>query len=277
MTLQVIGAGFGRTGAYSLKAALERLGFDPCEHMIDLFAHPERFALWLQAAEQKQRGGAIDWDLLFADYRATVDWPGAYFWRELARAYPNAKVILTVRDPERWYDSAAHTIFRVRRALGSGPIAQALQGAVGAVSPNAADGLRMVEETIWQGTFDGRFGDRRHAIAVYEAHNAAVERTIAPDRLLVYNVGEGWEPLCRFLGVPVPDEPFPHLNDAAEFERLVRQQLAPVAAVVAAGAVLTAGALAALLRAAARRAASSGGAQAASTRRARAPKGGSGR
>lgn len=112
--LRVIGAGFGRTGALSLRAALVRLGYGPCDHMSENFAHPSRFALWSQALEQKWSGQPIDWRPLLAGYRAVVDWPGAYFWRELVRAHPDARVILTVREPERWYASSRRTIFRVR-------------------------------------------------------------------------------------------------------------------------------------------------------------------
>lgn len=226
MALAVIGAGFGRTGTYSLKQALERLGFGPCEHMVNLFAHPERFALWDEAAQRKARGEPIDWERLFAGYRATVDWPGAYFWRELIEAYPDAKVILTVRDPDRWYDSAASTIYRPRRAVRSSPLVRAALAVAGKLDPRAARGLRMTDATIWDGTFGGRFEDRAYALRVFAEHAAAVEATVPADRLLVYEVAEGWTPLCRFLGVPVPDgEPFPHLNDAEAFERRLRQRL----------------------------------------------------
>ena len=252
MTLQVIGVGFGRTGTLSLKAALERLGFGPCEHMLNCFDHPERFGLWAEVAERKAKGGPIDWAPLFAGYKATVDWPGAYFWRELVNAHPGAKVILTVRDPDRWYDSAAATIHRMRTLAGDGLAGRGLLAVVGAVNPAARDAVRVNEAVIWEGTFGGRFGERDHAIAVFDAHVAAVERSVAPERLLVFDVNEGWGPLCAFLGVPVPAEPFPHLNDGAEFERRIRQRLAPVVAAIVAGAALAAGGLLAAARTAAR-------------------------
>jgi hypothetical protein len=252
MALQVIGVGFGRTGTLSLKAALERLGFGPCEHMVNCFDHPERFALWSEAAERKAKGGPIDWATLFAGYKATVDWPGAYFWRELVNAHSQAKVILSVRDPDRWYDSVAATIFRMPKLAGGGLAARGLLAVAGVVNPAARGAFRLNEAIIWDGTFGGRFEDRDHAIGVFNAHVAAVERTVAPGRLLVFDVTQGWEPLCAFLGVPVPDEPFPHLNDAAEFDRRIRQRLAPAVAAVVAGAALAAGGLVAAARTAAR-------------------------
>src|SRR5687768_1462293 len=136
-TLTVIGAGLGRTGTLSLHAALERLGFAPCEHMTNCFAHPERFAHWLEAVRRKRAGQPIDWRPLFTGYRATVDWPGAFFWRELTAAHPEAKVILTVRDPERWYDSARATIYAASQWRSATSAARLLYGLLTCVNPRA--------------------------------------------------------------------------------------------------------------------------------------------
>ena len=113
-TLQVIGAGFGRTGTASMREALVRLGFGPCDHMVENFEHQERFTLWDEALRHKSAGEPIDWRPLLDGFQAIVDWPGAYFWRELTAAHPEAKVVLTVRDPQRWYDSIQQTIFTLR-------------------------------------------------------------------------------------------------------------------------------------------------------------------
>ena len=224
-TLKVIGAGLGRTGTLSLHAALERLGFAPCEHMTNCFAHPERFALWLDAARRKRTGEPIDWRPLFAGYRATVDWPGVYFWREMVAAHPEAKVILTVRDSERWYDSARTTIYAATQARNATPAARLLYGLVAWANPKAGRGFRTVKETVWDGTLGGKFEDRDEAIRIFEEHNHAVEATVPAERLLVFDVKEGWEPLCAFLGVAVPPhEPFPHVNDASDFNRRQRDQ-----------------------------------------------------
>ena len=248
MPLKVIGAGFGRTGTLSLKLALEHVGFGPCDHMQECFDHPERFTLWARALDQKDYGGAIDWEPLFHDYASTVDWPGAFFWRELATVHPQAKIILTVREPGSWYDSVSRTIYRLPRVL-QAPAMHELVALAGLMSSRVHDANRILSDIIWQRIFDGRFADRDYAIAVMTAHNAAVERSIAPDRLLVFDVRDGWAPLCAFLGVPVPDVPFPHANDRRAFDQQVMQRVAPVAVAVAGGALIVAGAVITAIRA----------------------------
>jgi hypothetical protein len=201
MPLEVIGAGFGRTGTNSLRLALERLGRGPCHHMHELSLHPEQVPFWSAAA----RGEAMDWAAVFTGYRAQVDWPGARYWRSLAAAFPDARVILSVRPAEAWYRSFAATI------------APEIYGPPSSDAPLAIERRRMQRETIGEQTFGGRVTDREHVLEVYARHNAEVQAAIAPERLLVFDVAEGWDPLCRFLGVPVPDEPFPRTNSAAEF------------------------------------------------------------
>lgn len=209
--MKVIGAGFGRTGTTSLKAALEELGFDKCYHMQELFQHPEHAEVWLRA----WRGEPVDWPAFFAGYQATVDWPGCTFYQQLMDVYPDAKVLLSVREPDRWYESSHKTIYQISRAPAMGLLQRSL--------PRLRKMYGMVCTLVWQGTFDGRFSDRAHAIEVFEAHNRAVQEYVPPERLLVYSVKEGWEPLCNFLDVPVPeDKPFPHLNDAAIMQRAIR-------------------------------------------------------
>ena len=198
-TLQVVGPGFGRTGTLSMRTALERLGFDPCDHMVENEAHPERFALWDEALLRKDASEPIDWRPLLTGFRAIVDWPGAFFWRELVAAHPAAKVVLTVRDPDRWYDSIRSTIFALTAAEWPAAGAGAL-------------------DIIVRHTFDNRLEDRDHCQAVLARHIQSVRETIAPERLLVFEVKQGWEPLCEFLDVPVPaGEPFPRVNDTSAF------------------------------------------------------------
>ena len=203
-TLRVIGAGFGRTGTLSLREALVRLGLGPCDHMRENFEHPERFALWDEALRRKTAGEPIDWRPLLDGFRAIVDWPGAYFWEELTAAHPEAKVVLTVRDPERWYDSIQATIFSLPDEQSSA----------------------LVRDIVSSRTFNDRLSDRAYCQGVFTQHNDAVRATIAPDRLLVFDVKQGWEPLCAFLGVPVPaDEPFPRVNEAASFHDEERREM----------------------------------------------------
>jgi hypothetical protein len=213
--------------------------------MSNSFAHPERFALWLDATRRKRAGVPIDWRPLFDGYRATVDWPGAFFWRELVAAHPAAKVILTVRDLECWYSSAATTIYAASQSRTANPAARLFYGMMGSLDPRATDGFRTVQETVWAGTFGGQFADRDRALQIFAEHNTEVQRTVAPERLLVFDVRQGWSPLCTFLDVPEPvGVPFPHVNDAADFERRQREQytyfarsILPVAVAALAGGV----------------------------------------
>lgn len=205
-TLEVIGAGFGRTGTFSLKLALETLGFGPCYHMFEVSGHPGHDLLWEAMAEG--RGG--DWEEIFAGFRSAVDWPVAAFYEPLMQRYPEAKVILTVRDPEAWYASASRTI---------------------APSPEAMrerSGSRMPRLVIWDGVFNGRFHEKEHALAVFERNTADVKASVPASRLLVYDPKEGWDPLCRFLGVAQPAEPYPHRNTTEQFiERQEKRRPAP--------------------------------------------------
>jgi Sulfotransferase domain len=205
MALQVIGAGFGRTGTYSLKLALEQLGFSPCHHMSEVRANPERLVPW-QAAAQRDMP---DWDEVFAGYLAQVDWPGACYWRELAKHFPDAKVILSTRPEDEWFDSFQATIAPLirDRAMHTNEHMRAI--------------AEMSHEAIGQQVFGGLMDDRAHACAVFRDHIAEVQRTIAPERLLTWCAAQGWAPLCRFLGVRVPDTPFPHTNATDAF--LARQ------------------------------------------------------
>jgi hypothetical protein len=206
MALEVIGAGMPRTGTLSLKTALEQLGFGPCHHMTELFAHPEQWPCWDRVGD----GEEVEWADIFGPYRSATDAPGVFFWRELMARYPAAKVILTERDPDRWYDSVLATIFspRHRQSMGSSPVGPII----------AKLGRRM-----WPSRdADLQAGPppREVMTRMFEAHNAEVRRLVEPERLLVYRVSEGWAPLCAFLGVPVPGEAFPHVNSAEEFQAI---------------------------------------------------------
>lgn len=200
MALRVIGAGFGRTGTLSLKNALEKLGFEKCYHMLEVFSHPNHAEMWLAAT----RGQQIDWDELFEGFAAAVDWPSCSFWREQMAFYPEAKVILSVRSPESWYESVRNTIYHGM----TGPTPD---------DPRAALQRQMARELVLDRTFGGRFEDREHAIRVFQEHNDLVKRTVPAERLLIFEAAQGWAPLCAFLGVPVPAEPYPKVNTTEEF------------------------------------------------------------
>jgi hypothetical protein len=201
MALKVIGAGLGRTGTLTLKTALEMLGFGPCHHMIEVLGNPAQVPFWNRAAD----GGAIEWEDIYGGYSATVDWPGCHFYAALAERYPEAKVILSRRDPERWYESISETILKSMDSMGL------------AAAPIPADHpMRFGGVIIPQKTFGFDFS-RDNVIAAFERHNAEVVAMIPPERLLVFEAAQGWEPLCTFLGVPVPDQPFPRTNSREEF------------------------------------------------------------
>lgn len=208
--VKVIGAGFGRTGTMSQKAALEQLGFGPSFHMIDIARRPDLLPGWQAAVD----GEEVDWEALLAGWESTVDWPACTFWEQIWAAFPDAKVLLSVRDSEAWYASCAKSIHASAQAAVKGE----LEGGTIEVSPEA---MRMINDLIWNGTFKGRFDDKAFAMGVFEAHNEHVQREVPADRLLVYDVKQGWEPLCEFLEVPVPGGPMPHLNDATSFRAMV--------------------------------------------------------
>ncbi len=202
MALEVIGSGFGRSGTKSLKAALEQLGFGPCHHMHEVFENPPQVAHWQAVA----RGDAVDWDEVFAGYRSQVDWPGAAVWSALAEAYPDAKVVHTVRPDDLWWSSFSKTIGKLMARYRDLPL-----------PPHGRDMLDAWAVFAGEPTFARRYDDRDAAIAAHRRRTDEVRAAIAPDRLLVFDVAEGWEPLCGFLGVPVPDTPFPHHNLRADF------------------------------------------------------------
>ncbi|MGH0035638.1 MAG: sulfotransferase family protein [Myxococcota bacterium] len=202
MPLKVIGAGFGRTGTLSLKSALETLGLGPCYHMTEVWSKPDHPGLWQDAVS----GRPVDWEALFAGYGSAVDWPACAFWEPLRERWPEALVLLSRRDSERWYQSVHDTIYTsLQRPLPP------------TVPPHIRTAAAMANELVFERTFGGRFLDRAHAVGVYERHNERVIREVPPERLLVFEVSEGWAPLCARLELPVPAEDFPRVNSTDEF------------------------------------------------------------
>jgi hypothetical protein len=198
MALKIVGSGLGRTGTLSLKLALEQLGFGPCHHMMEVFRRPETIPLWVEAGQ-----GRPDWEAIFAGFQAMVDYPGSLFWRQLIDHYPDAKVIHSTRDADQWFDSTQSTIL-----------------APGSLAENPPEHLRAFFEML-TGDFDGRIHDRAHMTARFRAHEAEVLATAPKERLLVFHVGSGWAPLCAFLGVPIPDAPYPSENSREAFQQRV--------------------------------------------------------
>ncbi len=198
--MQVIGSGFGRTGTLSTKHALETLGFTKCHHMEEVMRAPRsQLPHWSAAAE----GRPVDWHAAFDGFEACVDFPASTRWKEIAAAFPDAKILHTVRDPERWYDSTYETIYQARTLLPRWMRDHTPMGRT----------FDMIDALVWNGVLEGSMDDRTRAIEVFEAWTADVVASVPADRLLVFEVAQGWEPLCDFLGVPVPDVGFPRVND----------------------------------------------------------------
>ena len=202
MALRVIGAGLGRTATFSLKFALEHIGLGPCYHMSEVFAGARRnVPLWLDVVR-----GKPDWDAIFDGYQSTTDYPACSYWRELAAYYPEAKVILSVRDAETWFESVSETIF-----------SQQMQGRLTGTPTGA-----MMDGVIFN-AFGGRVNDRAFMTDWFKRRNREVIDALPPERLLVFSPKDGWAPLCEFLDVPVPDAPFPRVNSRDEIHAVQDQ------------------------------------------------------
>lgn len=217
MALQVIGAGFGRTGTMSIFTALNQLGY-PCYHMVEVIRNPANTGhldFWSRVADTPP-GRAHDWEQVFANYTAMVDFPGSCVWPELVAAYPDAKVLMTLhpKGGSAWYDSALETIYFTENRW--------FWKVLEALTPFGRKMGPMCRKLIWQRTLGGTMHDRAAAVAQYERHLADVVATVPPEKLLVFTADQGWEPLCAFLGVPVPDTPFPNVNDRAQFQTMFK-------------------------------------------------------
>ena len=201
MTLSVIGAGFGRTGTMSIKMALDQLGLGPCHHMEEVFANPEQLPNWQAAAD----GQEVDWDKVFAGYNSVVDWPGAHYWRELADIYPESRILLSVRPVDRWWESFSGTIKKILEIRDTIPDGH----------PRSV--MEMANKIVTEQTFGGAMGDKSVVLYEYQKRIDDVKEAIPADRLLIFDVTEGWVPLCKFLDLPVPDGDFPRSNAKEEF------------------------------------------------------------
>jgi len=197
MTLKIIGTGFGRTGTDSMRKALNTLGAGPTHHMHELGSNAPLREPWLDLV----RGAKPDWDRLFTGYNACVDWPSAYYWRSLVKQYPQAKVLLTMRSAESWWQSYEATILRYIQ------------------SNDDPDGFAQL--LIADQVFDGRPADRDHAISVYNRNINDVLTTVPPDQLLVHNLGDGWEPLCQWLDLAIPEVDYPRGNTTSDFVKAI--------------------------------------------------------
>jgi Sulfotransferase domain len=209
--MRLIGVGMPRTGTLTQKEALELLGFAPCYHWVNILADLSTVELWDRAMD----GEAI-WPEVFEGFEASVDWPGGFFWRQLIDTYPEAKVLLSVRDPEAWEQSFRETVWSMGHG---GSLVHLLSSARATVDRRWQRYVELVERMFWsaEGTFAAGHETPAELIEAFERHNEEVKRAVPAEHLLVWEAAEGWEPLCAFLGVDVPSEPFPRANDRETF------------------------------------------------------------
>jgi hypothetical protein len=236
MPLKIIGAGFGRTGTMSTYTALNELGF-PCYHMIEVLqnkANPSHLDFWLNVANSPARM-QHEWEDVFANYTAAVDNPACCVWRELMTAYPDAKMLLTLHPggAEAWYDSTMDTIYFTENKWQF----KVLE----IVTPFGRKFGQMSRKLIWQRAHRSTMNNRLKAIADYHQHIADVQKAVPADRLLVFTVDQGWKPLCDFLGVPVPETPFPNVNDRASIKKVIKGMTRGAYAILVAGAAIVPG------------------------------------
>ena len=217
MSLQIIGAGYGRTGTLSLKHALEELGY-PCYHMEEVLntkQNKDHLNFWLDVAES-ERGSQHNWSEVFENYSATVDNPGCCVYQELLDSYTDAKVILSLhpKGPEAWYESTMSTIY----FFGS-----AWEGSVlSFLIPFFRRFNRMAQLLIWDRSHQGTMNDKSAALERYTSHIEEVKARVPKHQLLIFTVDQGWEPLCTFLQKDIPDQAFPRVNDKESFQKRIR-------------------------------------------------------
>ena len=236
MALKIIGVGFGRTGTTSLYTALNELGF-PCYHMFEVIRNKQNkthLDFWLDVANSEP-GAPHDWEQVFSKYTAAVDNPACVVWRELRAAYPNAKFVLTLhpKGAAVWYESTIQTIYA--------PMRMWQFKLLEAVTPFGRKFGAMCRKLVWQRGHQNTIEDREAAIAYYHEHIETIKAAIPADRLLVFSVDQGWDPLCDFIGVPVPTSAFPNINDRAEFQKIKRGMAAGVYVILGLCAAAVAG------------------------------------
>ncbi len=212
--MKLIGAGLPRTGTLSQKVALETLGLAPCYHMVNVLGDLDRAQVWRRAL-----GGEEPWPEAFDGFNASVDWPGSFFYEKLIKAYPDAKILLSVRAADSWERSMRKTIWGM---FYGDTLMRDLSSARARVDPQWHGFVEMMKEMWSRSGLIKDAGDAQLMPSVMERHNEEVRQTVPPERLLVWSVSDGWDPLCEFLELPVPSTPFPHVNDGDEFaDRIV--------------------------------------------------------
>jgi hypothetical protein len=212
--MKLIGAGLPRTATMTQKAALEQLGLAPCHHMVSVFGNLPTWEQWRAAIDGKLRASEI-----VKDHPAAVDWPSSYFYKDLMEDFPDAKVLLSVRDAEGWARSMRKTIWEC--LYGDGLVGH-MSMARERIDAQWGGWMSTLRE-MWttSGLLNGAGTTDEWMIDAFDRYNAEVQAYVPAQRLLVWNPKEGWEPLCAFLELPVPDGPVPHINDSDSFGDLI--------------------------------------------------------
>ncbi|WP_276390727.1 sulfotransferase family protein [Eudoraea chungangensis] len=216
MSLKIIGAGFGRTGTLSTQHALNELGYS-CYHMKEITkkANEEHLDFWVKVAETSENA-PHEWNKVFQNYSATIDYPSSCVWKELMEANPDAKVLLTLHPggPEAWYKSTVDTIYGMSKMWESKLLSSFI--------PPLRKMTKMTSKLIWGRFLKGTMDNKQRAINRYNEHINEVTNLVPSEKLLVYSVNQGWEPLCKFLGLEVPKTDFPKVNDKEEMKKMIR-------------------------------------------------------
>ena len=221
MSLKVIGAGGPRTGTASLHDALEILGFGNCYHMQHLFNNPDDIKYWVELFET----GTTDFESMLDGFQSTVDIPGYLHYKKFLELYPDAKVVLSNRDPEEWYESAINTVYAVTPQTIGQKLGMLKKMILSKRFRKISKAFMLVEKYLWKGHYQGKFKDKEHTLNIYRNFNQEVIDSVPADQLLLFDPKDGWEPLCNFLEVPVPNVPYPFKNKRKEFKEQIREMM----------------------------------------------------
>ena len=197
---------------------LEHLGYVKTYHMKELLVNPDMLGYWLEL----EKTGTTHWDELYEGYQATVDFPGYPWYKEHMEKYPDAKVILTHRPFDDWYKSVYNTIWQAGPQNLPEKLVMMSKLITNPRLRKVINCIKLVKRNIWGVQFQGRFEDKAFAEKVFYDHIETVKNTVPADKLLVMEISEGWEPLCKFLGHPIPDEELPHLNKKENFKTMLK-------------------------------------------------------
>jgi len=219
MALKIIGAGFPRTGTTTLKQCLEILGYQKCYHMKELLVNPDMLSYWLNIEEN----GTTDWDTLYDGYEATVDFPGYPYYKEHMEKYPDAKVILTIRPFENWYNSAYSTVWKAGPQNIRQKMVMLTRILLNPRLKKVISCIKFVKRVFWEKQFQGKFEDKEFAEKIFNQHIEEVKAHVPPEKLLIYDVRDGWGPLCKFLNVAEPMDELPHLNKKENFKAMLEE------------------------------------------------------